>query len=162
MPLGKPAGYSKTDYMPLQNLKEHPRTDYMPCNTCVPYYYLIIFRSSHCHTEHNPDTHNTTLTSTTMGGRTCHHVGKDLSSYINDHGRPTLPPCWKGSWHLHQQSWEAHPATMSKRLSALRSMTMAEPAYRHVGKALNTYINDHGRPNLPPCQKGSHHLHQWP
>ena len=53
MPLAKPAGSPRTDYMPLQNLKEHPRTDYMPCNTCVPYYYIIIFRSSHHLTEHS-------------------------------------------------------------------------------------------------------------
>ena len=37
---------------------------------------------------------------------------------------------------LHQRPWEAHPATMSERL-------------------LNTYINAHGRPILPPCRKGS-------
>ena len=119
MPLAKPARSPKTDYMPLQNLKERPRTNYMPCDTSVPYYYLIIFKSSHRHTEHSPDTHNTTLTSTTMGGLACHHVGKTLNTYINDHGRPSLPPCRKGSQHLHQRPWEAQPATMSKRLSCV-------------------------------------------
>ena len=93
MPLAKPAGSPRIDYMPLQNLKEHPRTDYMPCNTCVPYCYLIIFRSSHRHTEHIPDTHNTTLTSTSMGGQTYHHPGK--------------------AQHLHQRPWEDQPTTMS-------------------------------------------------
>ena len=96
IPLAKPTISPRTNYMPLQNLKEHPRTDYMPCNTCVPYYYLIIFRSSHPHMEKNTYTHNTTLTSTTMGGPTWHHVGKDLNTYINDHGRNNLPPCRKG------------------------------------------------------------------
>ena len=54
---------------------------------------------------------------------------------------PILPPCRKGSQHLHQWPWDAQPTTMSKRL--------------------NTYINDHGRPSLPPCRKGSRQLHQW-
>ena len=100
MPLPKPARSPRTNYMPLQNLKEHPRTDYMPCNTCVPYYYLIIFRSSHCHTEHSLDTNNKSLTSTTMGGPTCHHVGK-------------------ASQHLHQHTWETQPTTMSERLMCI-------------------------------------------
>ena len=71
-----------------------------------------------------------------------HHVEKALSTYLNNHGRPSLPPCWKGSQHLHQRPWEAQPSTMLERLS--------------------TYINDHVRPILPPCQKGSQHLHQQP
>ena len=135
MPLAKHARSPRTDYMPLQNLKEHPRTDYIPCNSCVPYHYLIIFRSSHRLTEHNLDTHNTTLTSMTMGGPTCHHVGKALNTYINYHGRPIPPPCQKGS--------------------TLTSTTMGGPSFHHVGKALITYINDHGRLSLPPCRKGS-------
>ena len=97
IPLAKPTRSPRTDYMPLQNLNEHTKTNYMPCNTCVPYYYLIIFRSSHRHTEHKPDTHNTTLTSTTMGGLACHHVKKALSTYIHWHGRTHLLPSRKGS-----------------------------------------------------------------
>ena len=97
MPLAKHAGSPMTDYIPLQNLKEHPTTDYMPCKSCVPYCYLIIFRSSHRHMEHNPDAHNTTLTSMTMGGPSFHHVRKALNTYIHWHGRTHLLPSMKGS-----------------------------------------------------------------
>ena len=61
-------------------------TDYMPCKTCVPYFYLIVFIPSHRHTEHIPDAHNTTLTSTGMGGPTYHYPGK--------------------AQQLHQRPWE--------------------------------------------------------
>ena len=134
MPLAKPARSPRTNYMPLQNLKKHPRTDYMPCNTCVSYYYLIIFKSSHRHAEHSPNTHYTALTSTTMA-QPATMSKRLISTYINANGRFSLPPCRKGL--------------------ALTSTTMGGPACHHVGKDLNTYINAHGRPNLPPCWKGS-------
>ena len=86
MPLAKPTKSPRTDYMPLQNLKEHPRIDYMPCNTYVPYYYLIVFISSHRHMEHNLDTHNKTLTFIGMVGQTYYHLGK-------------------GFQHLHPATW---------------------------------------------------------
>ena len=54
------------------------------------------------------------LTSTTMGGPACHHAGR-LNIYINDHGRPSLPPCQKGSQHLHQRPWKAQHTTTLER-----------------------------------------------
>ena len=119
---------------------------------------LSTYINAHGRPSLTPCRKGSVLTSTTMGGPSCHRVGKALNTYINAHGRPSVPPCRKGSTlksttmgglachhvgkaqHLHQRPWEAQPATMSERLS--------------------TYINDHGRPNLPPCRKGSHHLHQ--
>ena len=63
-----------------------------------------------------------------------------------------MPPCRKGS-ALTSRPWEARPATMSKSLYTY-IMTMGGPTCHHVGKALSTYINDHGRPSLPACRKG--------
>ena len=50
-----------------------------------------------------------------MGGPACHLVNKAHPTLIYDHGRPSLPPCQKGS----------------------------------------ALISAHGRPILPPCRKGS-------
>ena len=68
--------YGPNNYIPLQNLKEHTKNNYIPWNTSEPYCHLITFRSSHCHTEHNLDTHNTTLTFIGMVGQTYYHLGK--------------------------------------------------------------------------------------
>ena len=118
MPLAKPARPPRTNYMPSQNLKENPKTDYMPCNTCVPYCYLIIFRSSHRHIEHNLDTHNTTLTSTGMGGQTYHHPGK--AHHLHQQPWEDQPTTMsKNIQHLHQQPWEEQPTTMLKNIQYL-------------------------------------------
>ena len=91
-----------------------------------------------------------------VGCRPSLHVGIHLLQhlYLTVGGTHPASMLERPTQHLYLTMGGTHPSSMSERHAQHSHLTMGGLACHHVRKARPTLISDHGRPSLPPCQKG--------